>query len=357
MADENEVIETPEEHQANVDETVDNIVSSLKLVSDEGTDAITGEIKEAKDRDPFATKVEPTEAKEVVEEPVEKPADPTTQAPQDDRPPDTWRKEAQEAWTTTPPAVKAELAKRENDLARYVGETKKYQTDIAPYVAVGAAVNKIMEPYMPLLQQSGVKPQEHLQRLLYAHATLTFGQPEQKAAMFKQLAQDAGIDLGALASGQGAVENSSLPQIRALQQEIAQLRQGVTGVASSFQEAQAAELAQGIVAFANDTENHPFFAQVADQIPAIIDAGQAKTLKDAYDLAVERNPQTRAALRDKEYSARRAKETASQSAHAGAARKALGANVKSRGTGRAAPALGTVDDTLKEAMREINSRS
>jgi hypothetical protein len=358
MADEPlEPVETPEEHAAAVDATVEDIANSLNLVADPDAKPV---IEEAAERDPFSKQPDVSpEAKEAKEAPAKEPepaAPLETEAAEVDRAPDTWRKEAQEAWKTTPPAVKSELVKREADISRYVGETKKYQEEIAPYITVGAAVNKIIEPYLPLLQQAGVQPATHLERLLYAHATLTFGRPEQKAAMFKQLAIDSGIDLAALANGQGSPEHAMLPAFRSLQQELAQLRQGVTGVTTSFQEAQAAELAQGIVAFANDTENHPFFAAVADQIPAIIDAGQAKTLKDAYDLAVERNPQTRAALRDREYQARRRKEVASQAGHASAARKAMGAKVVSRGTGRAAPALGTVDDTLKEAMAEINSR-
>lgn len=364
MADEIEVVETPEEHQAAVDASVESIASSLKLIPDEGTDKVTGEpaIQEARDRDPFASVPQSKEAPAATEEPVPaaaepaKPAEPTTEPVVEDRPPDTWRKEAQEAWKNTPKEVKEELAKREADLAKFAADTKKYTEDITPYVTAGTAITKIMEPYMPLLQRSGVTPSQHIQRLLYAHTQLTFGPPEQKVAMFKQMAADAGIDIGALASGQGTAENPMLPLVRGLQDDIAQLRQGVTGVASTFREAQAAELAQGVVAFANDKENHPFWAEVVDQIPGIIDAGQARNLKEAYELAVERNPVTRAALRDKEYADRRAKESAQANEKAAAARKALGSNVRSRGTGRAAPALGTVDDTLKETMAKINAR-
>lgn len=348
-----------------VKETVDGIADSLRLTDtpEEGTPPTEGEGKKPEGEAP-ATPVEgkapegqqpPADGKGApapVEGQAQQPAIPA----QSDVPPDTWRKEAKEAWAALPQTVKAEIAKREGDVARFVGEAQ-------PSFQIAQTVHKTLEPYLPLLQRYGVDPIQHVGALLQAHTTLLFGQPEVKAQMFRNLAQQAGIDLGKLAADPNAAAEANgqqLAYIRSLEERVARMEMGVTGVTTHIQEGRVAELEQGIMAFANDVEQHPFFWELAQtgEIKALIDSGAARTLKDAYELAVYRNPVTRQKQLQLE-TTRSAAENAKKAAEkAAAARKATGANVRSRGAGRVSSVgMETIDDTLKEKLSEIRSRT
>ncbi len=137
------------------------------------------------------------------------------------------------------------------------------------------------------------------------------------------------------------------------------MERGVTGVTSTIQEAREAELSQGIMAFASDTEQHPFFWEVANtgEIKALIDSGAARTLSDAYELAVLKNPVTRAkqlALENQRAAKAAAEANAVKST---AARRATSANVKARGSGRLAPADESIDETLRSTLSDIHARA
>jgi hypothetical protein len=231
-----------------------------------------------------------------------------------------------------------------------------------PAINVAKAVSKVFDPYMPMLQRYGLDPVQHIAGLLNGHTTMLFGDPQTKAQMFRNLANAAGIDLSALASDPNSAaqaNNQQLGYIRALEERVAQMEKGVTGVTSTIQEAREAELSQGIMAFASDTEQHPFFWEVAEtgEIKALIDSGAARTLNDAYELAVLKNPVTRA--KQLALESQRAAEAAAKTnaVKTQAARKATGANVRSRGSGRLAPPDESIEDTLRSTLSDINSRA
>jgi hypothetical protein len=335
--------ETPEETPivADMDAAVEDIAESLGLA----------EAKEEKE--------EAQPAQGAGEKPEQAPPEGQTSGPGETPPPaaapewqpSTWRKEASAAWAALPPAVKAEVQKREDDIARYVSDT-----NVSVKVAKG--IEKIIEPYAQLYQQYNVNPWDHMRDLLGAHYTLLFGSPEQKTQMFNQLAKNSGIDLHKLAEGQPAVSGDSsqyLDHVRALQQRIAQLEHGVGTVTSTVQEARLNELTESVLQFAQDPK-HPFFDEVAGDIKALIDAGAVRTLTEAYETAVARNPAVRAKLVDSEISARRAAEDKKDTAHVARASKAMAGMPKSSGKGRATSPPETLDETLQKAYRQIQAR-
>jgi hypothetical protein len=339
-----------------VEETVNDLAESLHLV-EEQAEGKGNEQGEASTQDgaapPAGTEQESTEG--AAPAAAEQGAAPVAPPTADERVPDTWRPEAQAKWATVDPVVRAEIAKREQDVARFVGEA-------TPAINIAKAVTKTFEPYLPMLQRYGIDPIVHISRLLEGHTLLLFGDPQTKAQMARNLIQSAGIDIQALASDPNSTaqaNNQQLGYIRALEERLARMETGVTGVTSTIQEAREAELSQGITAFASDTENHPFFWEVANtgEIKALIDSGAARTLSDAYELAVLKNPVTRAkqlALDSKRQAEAAATANAAKSA---AARKATSANVKSRGSGRLAPAEETIDETLRTTLSDIHARA
>jgi len=265
------------------------------------------------------------------------------------RPPDTWTPEAQATWASLPPAAQQAIGKRESDIAKFVSETQ-------PAISVAKGFEKLLSPYAELYGRFNVNPWNHIQALLASHATLVFGKPEQKVAQFMQLAKDAGIDLSKLASGQPNAEAAGLEHIRRLEQEIAQLKQGVTSVTGAMTSRQLSELEAGVNAFAADTEAHPFWDEVAADIPTMIERG-AKSLQEAYDMAVLKNPQTRSKLAEAERTKLQQAAERAATDKADKARKAMGSRVKASGQGHAAMSLVGIDEFLKEKIGEIQSRN
>lgn len=270
-------------------------------------------------------------------------------------PPDTWTKEAKELWKDVPEPLKAEIRRRESDIARHVSEANTIVEQAQGKVQVADALEKMLQPYGNILQRFNINPWQHISHLLESHATLVFGTPEQKVSMIRNLASNIGLDLANLPAPGEARVNPLEGQVRALQQEVARLNGGVTSVTSEIQSARAAELEQGILAFMQDPA-HPFFTEVANDIPTLFQTGAARTLQEAYDLAVLKNPVTRVKqiqMDSKVLAEKAAKAAADKAA---AARKATGANVASRRAGRVAPPGETIDDTLKHTLAEINAR-
>lgn len=277
-------------------------------------------------------------------------AAPPTPAPED-QPPDTWTKGSKEKWGTISPELRQEIRKRESDISRYVGETKQA-------VQVAQAFEKVVAPFAEVLQRNNIDPWQHTANLLQAHAQLTWGDPQTKTQAFIGLAQQAGIDLRALATGQGvaALNNQYLQRMNQLEDYVRKLEAGVTGVTSAVQTARAAELESGVLAFAQDEAAHPFFWEVVGEIQHFIQTKAATTLEQAYELAVMANPVTRGKAIEAEASKRAANLAQLEAARAAKARKAAAANVRTVGTGRASAKAGTIDDTLKEALANIHAR-
>lgn len=342
---------TPQESTLDVDSAVADIASSLQLVEEPADDPKdAGELDSTSDTDSQADASSPVSPPPETKAAETPPPAPTTPPDPEDKAPDTWTKEAKEKWALVPPELKQEIRKREADIAKHVSQTNEA-------VNVGKQFEKVISPYMDVLTKHNINPWTHTENLLRAHATMVFGTPEQKVSMFRQLAVDSGIDPSALTQeGTAAANNPLIRHISALQQRINQLEQGVTGVTSSVQAARAAELEASVLAFAQDEEAHPFFYDVVDDIQHLIATKAATTLDKAYELAIMANPITRQKMVDREIQKRTEATAAAERERAAKAKKAATGTVRANGRGRAAPAIGTIDDTLKEALANIHSR-
>jgi hypothetical protein len=82
---------------------------------------------------------------------------------------------------------------------------------------------------------------------------------------------------------------------------------------------------------------------------ALLQAGQAKDLADAYEQAVYANPTTRAAVLQQQAAAQR--EEAAKKAQA--ARAAASVNVPRRPAMPTAQPIGSMDDTIRETFRRL----
>ena len=265
-------------------------------------------------------------------------------------PPRSWAKEYHEHWAKLDPKAQEYVELREKQM---LDGLEQYKGDSG----FGKAMRDAVTPYKAMLAAQGVDEVKATQYLLNAHYKLSTLQGDQKVAYFAHLAQSYGIQLPGYQQNQQQVD----PVVREAQERLARLEGKLTEREErAYQEAKTQTAAQ-VSTFADAKDDkgnlkHPYFEEVADDIITFLNTGMS--LEESYDRAVYANPATRA------------KETARLQTEAGAAlkqrakqegnaaRAASSSNVRSRDTRRApTEPLGKMDDTLKETLREINSRA
>ena len=225
---------------------------------------------------------EALQAKEQSSQEVEKPKS---------KRPSSWKKDYWEVWDklengqpTTPEETSKLLAyitQREGEFASGVS-TYRQEADSAK------ELRQAIEPFMPQLQQYGVKPTEWIQNLGRAHQALALGTPEQKVQMFQQLAREYGIQF----DGMGQAQQVD-PQLQMLTQQVRQLQSGWQSFQTQAQQQEEARLKDHIQQFQEDG-SHPHFETVREQMAQLLGAGLAPDLQTAYDMAVWSSPETRA---------------------------------------------------------------
>lgn len=262
--------------------------------------------------------------------------------------PKTWRKEASELWAQLPPTVQAEVQKREDDMFRGL---EAYKAD----AGFGRSFKTAIEPFLPTLQQHGIDPAQQVSSLMQAHFTLALGSPQEKLALFQQIAQDYGIDASQLPGSAGAPFVD--PAVQALQSELNAVKSTLTAQTRQAHEAKVSEITGQINAFAADPKN-VHFNDVANDMVVLLEAKAVKTLEEAYEKAIWANPVTRAKELERQTAERDAEKRKEATERAAAAKRASSVAIRpqARRASGTAPS-GTLDDTLRETLAEINSRS
>lgn len=261
--------------------------------------------------------------------------------------PRTWRPEAAAEWAKVPSAVRAEILKREEDMFKGL---EQYKTD----AGFGKTMQRVLEPFMPVLQQYKLDPITTVNNLLNAQYQLALGTPEQKVAMFTQLMQEYGISADHL---------TGVAEVPRTDPEVLRLREELNTIKSNLTERQQADIAAAeekatreVNAFADDPKNVHFDA-VAPEIVRLIQAGVCKTLPEAYEKAVWSNPVTRAAEIARQQAEKETAAKKEREAQAAAAKETVKANVRTRSrSADTAARPGTMDDTLSETLAQIKSR-
>lgn len=239
-------------------------------------------------------------------------------APEAKRPPSSWKKEAAAEFDKLPPHVQDEVLRRETDFHKGI-EGFKQHADL------GRSMERTLQPYMQTIQSLGVPPDQAVGALLRADAMLRNPDPAQRAQYFSQLAQQYGIDLG-----QAAQVPQRDPYTMQLEQRLSQIQAQQESFQQSQQEQQRQSLNSELTAFSATAEH---FEAVREDMAALLQAGRATDLKDAYDKAVYANPQTRQLLLEQQTAA-----ALKQAQSAALANRAKAASVSVRGS---SPASGT----------------
>lgn len=214
--------------------------------------------------------------------------------------------------------------------------------------------DEVITPYRATIDQFQVKPQEAVKQLLATDHVLRYGQPQQKIGTLLQVMQGYGInpaEFAALITQHAGGEQSQAmdPQYQALNNRLSQFEQAQMAQQRQAEQArmqaereQQTTIQSQIEAFASDPD-HEHFELLKPMMGGILQSGQAKDLKEAYDMALKAHPQT-AQL----WIAQQQKQWA-DSRKAAASKAKQVTNVRSNG--RASVAKPTTAATMEETIR------
>lgn len=246
------------------------------------------------------------------------------------------RKEEAAEWNKASPVLQQALLRRSEEMHRGLEQYR------AP-AQFGLKMAEAFRPYEQTLQQLNVSPDVAIGKLLQVDSTLRYGTPEQKAATIANLAHTFGVDIGMAQSMPMPDQN-----YMALQNQIQQLQGFINQQQRSQSEREQEMLNSEISRFAEGKEH---FETVREDMAALLQAGRATDLNDAYEKAIWSNPSVRAILFSKhimETAAKIEKERKAQDA-----KKAASVNLPKRGVVPATAPTGTMEDTIRATAQKL----
>jgi hypothetical protein len=294
---------------------------------------------------PKEAQTEPVVPKEPAQSAVQSSPEPIPQpaAPSFVGAPNSWSNQAKAKWAAIDPEIRAEIAKRENDIAR--GMSKVDEERI-----FAKEVQRITQPYEAIIRASGATVPQAIQSVLNTAYILQTADPVTKAREIAKVIQANGIDMNLVSQPQEVN-----PQIAALQQEVAQLRGGYQQQTQQAQQAAEQQVMAMIDTFGRDPKNKYFQAVQAD-MGQLIGSGYAGTLEQAYEAAIWARPDIRAQQLADQQSEAKAKQDAAQKAQRA---RTKGLSVRGGPGGSPAPVTNpnsSVREDLEAAFAEAQGR-
>jgi hypothetical protein len=263
---------------------------------------------------------------------LEQPKEPET--PQESiRPPASWSATAKAKFAALDPDVQREVLKREQDVEKGFRERASQVKRYEP-------LEQTIAPYREKWAVAGVDEATAVKQLLAASDWLERDPQAAIAYLAKQYgvnpAQVQGQPQQAQPNG-----NSPTPEYQALQQRFDALERQLAERESQSYQSQ-------IDSFSSDP-NNLYFENVRPQMAALLEAGQASDLADAYEKACWMNPEIRSLLQ----------KPVVQPARSAAAAKAAGASVTGAPPTHASAASsnGSIEDDIRLALEQATSRA
>jgi hypothetical protein len=278
------------------------------------------------------------------------------------RPPSTWKPTARAEWDKLPPAVRAEIHRRESDFMAG-------QHQLLPDAQLGRSMRQVIEPYRLLIESEGGTPDRAVADLLRTAAVLRMGSPQQKYQAFIAMGNQFGVDLRVFGQQQQQGGQPVQPQ-----QQPAEFRDPRVDQLLALQHRQEQEVAardnaeRNSVAtrFMNETTAdgqpaRPYLGDVIDQMEALVPMIRGENpaltkhqvLEQAYDRATWANPEIRALLQQEQQQKAEAARLAANQRNVAGARRAASVNVPRRASTPAAGKPGRLEDTIAETAREL----
>ena len=234
--------------------------------------------------------------------------------------------------------------------------TKKTQA-ISKYKKRQDAFDEIMQPFKGDFERAGMDDVGAVRQLLAAHDYLR-KDPQNAIAW---LANQYGVDTNAIGNDPAAEDEFADPQVKQLQQQVAQLTGFIQNQQTQQQSHEQASTQSFIDQFAAETDAttgnpaHPHFEKVRSVMGSLISSGNATDLKSAYEAAVYANPE----LRQEELNRVAAKQSQAKvkTEAVQKAKKAQRSKVRGSATpaAQALPANASIRDTINASIRQLEN--
>lgn len=229
------------------------------------------------------------EAPKVAAKPPVPPKAPEAPKPTGLRPPESWKPGVKEHWKTLPPAVQAEITRRER-------QVEGVMKDAAGNKNIAEGMNYLYNQFQDVFKQESTPPMQTMANLLNISRTLRSAPPPQRAQLMAQVIATYDIDLTLLDQAlayhvQHAPAKSGESKFQQmLQQSLAPLHEQVRRLSSAQpqqQQGQDVELEKQVNEFAAKPENE-YFEVLRDDIADILEGGAKRGQKISLDEAYER---------------------------------------------------------------------
>lgn len=265
------------------------------------------------------------------------------------RPPASWSATAKADFAKLPVHIQQEVTKREGEIeggkAQWDQKAQRFNR-----------LDSILGPRQERFKLAGIDETQAVQALFAAQDMLESADPRVRASAIQHLARQSGVDLRSLvqADPQQQPQAQLPPVVQQLFAEINSLKQSQAQQQTAAHQRTASETQGQLDAFAADPAN-VYFANVRNDMAALIRAGQAEGLKDAYDKATWANPEIRPLLLRDQQQASQATLEQQARARADAARRASGSIIGSPTPGSSPAAGGPAPSLREELARQFSS--
>jgi len=335
-------------------ETVaETLAKTLKSFEGEGDEPAEAEetLPEPPEADDQADD-EPDEADEVDEDEAE---EETAEAPELEHmaAPNHWPKDFAAKFEALEAPAQHMFMERYKDLE---GDYTRKTQEIAKYKKRNEAFDEIMAPFKGDFERAGMDEVSAVRQLLAAHDYLR-KDPQNAIAW---LANQYGVDMAAIGNDPAAEDEFADPQVKQLQQQVAQLT-GFIQNQQTQQQSQVQQSTQSLIdQFAAETDangnpKHPHFDRVRGVMGSLISSENAKDLATAYEMAVYADPE----LRQAQVKAMAAAQSQDNVKTEAVKKAKKAARSKVRGSASpAAPALpanASIRDTIQASIRQLEN--
>jgi hypothetical protein len=225
-----------------------------------------------------------------------------------DKAPASWKPDVREHWGQLPEPVRAEIARRETEHAKFMQETAEARR-------TADAVAQVVQPYMHFIKAENSNPIQAIDNLMSTAARLRTGTGPELATLVAGIVNQFGtgrfgpqfIEMldSALA---GQQPRPADPQTAQVEQLLNQKLAPVQNMLSQFQQAQAQAQYQAQYQAQNEVaqflNNAEFGEDVREDMADILEAaqrrGQAMTLQQAYEKATFMNDNVRKVMQQRQ---------------------------------------------------------
>lgn len=206
-----------------------------------------------------------------------------------------WSKEERAAFEKLAPEAKGFVLERQKAMQSHMTKVSDEAKLLREFTEPLLNTFKANDEYLTRVTKDlGLNAHDLIGNLMETENTLRFGTYKDKVALFRQMAADYRIPVSFGEQDQGqqlpASQTSTHPVVHDLQQEVAQLKARLEKSETKLKSDNDARFKAEVEAFktatdANGNPLHPYFDRVVGVMDSVWRSGQAKTLKEAYDMA------------------------------------------------------------------------